>query len=71
MKCNWGWVEIILSALILIFVIFPTQIFSTIVSFWIVVVAAAILLIHALKPHKEHYHSFGSTSGVSKGKRKR
>lgn len=45
MGCRWC--EAILAVLIIIFALWPTQIFSATVSMWIVVVSAALLLIHA------------------------
>jgi len=47
-----GWIQTVLAALILVFAIWPTAIFSAMISWWIVVVSAALLLIHALVCHK-------------------
>jgi len=52
MDVNCGWVQTVLSALILVFVIWPTQILSAAVSWWIVVISAALLLVHALSCKK-------------------
>ncbi|MBI2043375.1 hypothetical protein HYT25_03230 [Candidatus Pacearchaeota archaeon] len=52
MYMHCGWIQTILSALILVFVIWPTSVFSSAVSQWIVVISAALLLIHALVCHK-------------------
>ncbi|MEK6895555.1 MAG: hypothetical protein AABX48_03465 [Nanoarchaeota archaeon] len=41
------WCEFIISIIILIFAIWPTQIVSATSSMWIVVIAAALLLIHS------------------------
>ena len=49
---NCMWVEAVLAVLILVFVIWPTQIFSAAVSWWVVVVSAVLLLIHALSCNK-------------------
>jgi len=43
--CNCKWTEIVLAVLILIFAIWPATVSW---SNWIVIIAAAILLIHAL-----------------------
>jgi len=48
MEHGCRWVEGLLAVLILVFVIWPTQIFSYAVSWWIVVVSAALILIHSL-----------------------
>jgi len=45
---NCGWVQTVLAVLILVFVIWPTQIFSAAVSWWIVIISAVLLLIHAV-----------------------
>ena len=52
MDVNCGWVQAVLSVLILVFVIWPTQILSATVSWWIVVVSAALLLWHAISCKK-------------------
>ena len=52
MNCNCRWTEIVLAIVILVFVIWPTQIFSATVSWWLVVIAAAILLLHSIFHHK-------------------
>jgi len=63
MKCNCMWTEVVFAVLILVFTLWPALIFSAMVSKWIVVVSAAILLIHAVKPHPEHCGSMGSSKG--------
>ena len=47
-----GWTQTVLALLILVFAIWPTAVFSSLVSRWIVVVSAALLLVHALVCHK-------------------
>ena len=47
-----GWTQTVLALLILVFTIWPTVVFSAMVSYWIVVVSAALLLVHALACHK-------------------
>jgi hypothetical protein len=42
------WVESLLAVLILAFTIWPTQILSAKVSMWIVVISAALILVHSL-----------------------
>jgi len=66
MNCNCMWVEGVLAAIILVFVIWPTQIFSATVSWWLVVIAAVILLIHSLSCKK----CGGICAGMMKGKKK-
>lgn len=68
MKCNCMWTEVVLAVLILVFTIWPTLIFSATVSYWIVVVSAAILLIHAVKVHPEHYSSKRTSSARSRSR---
>jgi len=46
--CNCKWTEIIIALVILIVTIWPNIVGAT-VSMWLVVIAAALLLIHALK----------------------
>lgn len=64
---NCIWVQAVLAALILVFTIWPTLIFSAAVSWWIVVVSAVLLLVHALSCKK----CGGVCVGMVKGKRKR
>ena len=45
-------VEGVLAILILVFVIWPTQIVSASISWWIVVISAILLLIHSLHCYK-------------------
>lgn len=45
---NCRWVEGILAVAILVFTWWPTAIFSAVASKWIVLVSAALLLVHAL-----------------------
>lgn len=47
-KMNCGWIQAVLAVLILVFAFWPTQIVSSTVSMWIVIVSAALLLIHAV-----------------------
>ena len=63
--CNCRWSEAILSIVILVFALWPTQIFSANTSMWIVVVAAAVLLIHAFMRHHSH---IGMRSGMAEMK---
>lgn len=70
MNCNCMWTEVVLLALVLVFTIWPTLIFSAIVSFWIVVVSAVILLIHAVKPNLVHYSSTKAKGGSRRKKRR-
>jgi len=42
--------ESVLAMLILVFVIWPTQIFSATVSKWIVIIAAVLLILHLFCP---------------------
>lgn len=67
MDLNCRWVEGGLAALILVFVIWPTQIFSATVSWWLVVIAAAVLLVHSLFCHKCN----GLCVGMMKGKKRK
>lgn len=69
MRCNCRWTEGVLAAVIIVFAVWPTLIFSATVSKWIVVVAAAILLVHALKFHPEHYSSSEGRSRRARGRR--
>ncbi len=41
------WCELIVAIVILVFSLWPTQIFSPMISMWIVVIAAVLLLIHS------------------------
>ena len=52
MYTHCGWIQTVLSVLILVFVIWPTSIFPAMISWWIVVVSAALLLVHALVCNK-------------------
>jgi len=74
MSYHCGWVGVILSALILIFVIWPTQIIPQMYSWWVVVISAALLLLHALTC-KRCMGILSKRSGASsrsvRGKRKR
>ena len=47
MGCNCKWLEIIIALVILIVVIWPGIIGET-VSWWVTIIAAVLLLIHAL-----------------------
>lgn len=67
MNCNCKWVESVLAVLILVFVIWPTQIFSATVSWWIVIISAALLLIHSLSCRK----CGGLCTGLGKGKKRK
>ncbi len=46
MEYQCEWLKKLLPAVILVFVIWPDSIFSTTVSWWIVVVSAVLLLVH-------------------------
>lgn len=52
MDLHCGWVQTVLAVLILVFVIWPIQILSASISWWIVVISATLLLIHGLSCHK-------------------
>ncbi len=45
-NCKWG--EALLALIVLVFTIWPTQILSATMSWWLVVIAAALILIHSL-----------------------
>jgi hypothetical protein len=47
MGCNCKWMEIIISVVILVFAIWP-ELIPGLQGSWVVIVAAALLLIHAL-----------------------
>lgn len=47
-----GWMQTLLALVILVFTIWPTAVFSSMISEWIVIVSAALLLVHALFCHK-------------------
>ena len=51
-NCNCRWTELVVALVILVFTVWPTQIFSAGVSWWVVVVAALLLLIHSIFHHK-------------------
>jgi len=57
------WTEGVLAALVLVFTIWSGVIFSTTISYWIVIVSAALLLIHAIRPHSEHCCSMKAKGG--------
>ncbi|MEX0932814.1 MAG: hypothetical protein WDZ77_01815 [Candidatus Pacearchaeota archaeon] len=68
MNCDCKWVEVVLALVVLIFTIWSGQILSTQVSEWLVVIAAALLLIHSLACKK----CFGGMkSSTSKSKKRR
>ncbi|MCH8945680.1 MAG: hypothetical protein IIA85_02045 [Nanoarchaeota archaeon] len=67
MNCNCRWCELILAVVILVFVIWPTQIFSAAVSGWIVVIAAVLLIVHSLFCNK----CGGVCAGMMKGKKRK
>ena len=67
MDVNCRWIEGVLAVLILVFVIWPTQIFSATVSWWIVIVSAVLLLVHSLSC----YNCNGLCVGMMKGKKRR
>ena len=50
MTCRWT--EAVLALIVLVFTIWSTQIFSAGVSWWLVVIAAVLLIIHSLFCHK-------------------
>lgn len=50
--CNCRWTEFVLAIIILVFTIWPTQIFPSMASMWIVIVAAALLLLHSIFHHR-------------------
>lgn len=45
MECNCKWTEVIIAAVILIWVIWPNML--TLSSYWVVIVAAVALVLHA------------------------
>lgn len=61
------WTEVVLAALILVFAIWPTQILAANMSLWIVIISAAILLVHSLVGHNMD----GSHKWMKSKKRKR
>jgi len=48
MNCNCKWVELVLAVVILVFTIWPSQILSAGISWWLVVIAAVLLIVHSL-----------------------
>ncbi|MEK6760455.1 MAG: hypothetical protein AABX93_00875 [Nanoarchaeota archaeon] len=46
MGCRW--LEALLAVVIIVFAYWPTMVFSANISMWIVIAAAAVLLVHAL-----------------------
>jgi len=54
MNCNCRWTEFVVAVLVLVFTIWPTQIFAAKASWWLVVIAAAVLLVHSLMCSKCH-----------------
>ncbi len=50
MSCRWC--ELLLAVVIIVFTQWNTQFFSAMTSKWIVLVAAAVLLVHSLLCHK-------------------
>lgn len=81
MNCNCRWTEFILALVVLVFVIWPTQIFSATVSWWLVLVAAVLLLIHSIFHHRcgcemcssgmSKSSGMSRSSGVRRSRRKR
>ena len=67
MNCNCRWYELVLAVVILVFVIWPTQIFSAAVSWWLVIIAAVLLIIHSLICK----HCGGVCVGMMKGKKRK
>ena len=65
MNCNCKWYELVLAVIILVFVIWPTQILSATVSWWLIVIAAVLLIIHSLFCNK----CSGLCTGMIKGKK--
>ena len=51
-NCNCKWTEIIAGLVILVFTMWPTLVFSAMVSKWLVVISAVVLLLHGLLHHK-------------------
>ena len=70
MNCNCSWMELVLALVILIFVLWPTQVFSATVSMWLVVIAALLIAIHALFCTKCGGVCMGMMKGKSKGRKK-
>jgi len=52
MKCNCKWGESALAVIILVWTIWPNLIGLR--SYWVIIVAAALLLIHAWMNHHSH-----------------
>ncbi|HJZ18983.1 MAG TPA: hypothetical protein VJ208_02660 [Candidatus Nanoarchaeia archaeon] len=67
MHNNCNWIESILATAILVFTFWPTAIVSAMISKWIIVVSAALLLLHALFCKKCE----GLCTGMMKSGRKR
>ena len=70
MSCRWS--ELLLAIVIIVFTQWNTAFFSAAISKWIVIVAAAVLVVHSLLCHKCHglFCSGIMTKGTS-GRRSR
>ena len=64
-KPNCMLVELVLAVVILVFTIWPSQIFSATVSWWLVVIAAVLLIIHSVTCK----HCGGVCAKMMKGKK--
>ncbi len=61
MEYNCKWVEAVLAVVVLVFAFWPSQILSVATSRWIVIVAAALLLVHSLSCKKCGGLCYGTT----------
>ena len=69
MGCRW--IEAILAVLVIVFTWWPSQILSAAVSMWIVIVSAALLLVHALFCKNCEGLCMGMMKSKSGGRRRR
>lgn len=67
MTCDCKWIELVLAVVILVFTIWPSQILSTGISWWLVVIAAVLLVVHSLFCNK----CGGVCAGIIKGKKRK
>ncbi len=69
MKCNCSIGNLVLGIIILVFAIWP-QLVGAVASMWIVVIAAALLIIHSLM-HKHVYYGGRGNMEPMRSTRKR
>jgi len=69
MSCRWC--ELLLAVVIIVFTWWPMQIFSAVISKWIVIISAVILVVHSLLCHKCHGLFCGGMMSMGKGKSRR